>query len=219
MAHFVRLIHPKIVDPHSVTLLQTMEANPAKQQTLFVRLGGVAAVRAVVDQFYVRVLGDDKLYHFFEGVNMSHLKLHQLKFLRMAFTEIPKNVNVKSMIIKKHCELFVDKGLNETHFDLVAGHLVDALQHLGVSSDLIAESLAVVAPLRPIFVETARNFQNSIATDGAALVKESEQCSNGQVKKSKSRRRMSNSTEKHRRSFLSRIWRSKTKGSGATVDG
>jgi hemoglobin len=38
-----------------------------------------------------------------------------------------------------HAHLMRDKGLNLTHFDAVAGHLVATLKELGVAQELIDE--------------------------------------------------------------------------------
>jgi hemoglobin len=42
------------------------------------RIGGGAAVRAVVDRFYELVLGDPRLATFFADSNMPQLKRHQV---------------------------------------------------------------------------------------------------------------------------------------------
>ena len=49
---------------------------------------------AAVDVFYSKVVADEKLADFFKGINIETLKEHQRKFLRMAFTTIPKSINV-----------------------------------------------------------------------------------------------------------------------------
>lgn len=44
-----------------------------------------------------------------------------------------------------------EQGVDERHFDMVAGHFSDTLKELGVAPDVIAEAVGVVATLRPIF--------------------------------------------------------------------
>lgn len=119
-------------------------------------MGGTNAVREVVADFYERILADKELAFFFSDVRMSTLKIHQLQFLKLAFTKIPEDMDVVEFIAKKHDRLFREKGLNETHFDLVATHLVASLKHFNVSEKLIAEAAAIVL-LRPIFEKLARN--------------------------------------------------------------
>jgi hemoglobin len=126
-----------------------------KHEFLLDRLGGEAALKAAVYEFYGRMLSDDVLAPFFDGIDMKVMKDHQFKFMELAFTTIPDDYDVAAMIAKKHLRLF-DRGLNETHFDLVAGHLVASLEHLGVAKSVIDEVVAVVGPLRGVFEEGAR---------------------------------------------------------------
>eukprot|EP00957_Ditylum_brightwellii_P102394 7805314-Ditylum_brightwellii.AAC.1 len=59
-------------------------------------------------------------------------------------------------MFKKHFRLF-EKGLNETHFDSVAKHFVETLQHLGVAQELIDEAVGIIAPLRDVFVKGGKS--------------------------------------------------------------
>ena len=110
---------------------------------------------AAVDVFYGKVVADGKLADFFKGVNMETLKEHQRWFLRMAFTAIPKSINVEEYMLEKHQRLFSEQGLDVTHFDLVAGHFVATLEQLNVPADMIKEAVDIVVPLRPIFEKGA----------------------------------------------------------------
>ena len=74
--------------------------------------------------------------------------------MSIAFTEAPEGMDIAELIAVKHAHLF-EKGLNEEHFDAVAGHFVATLQELGVQPDMIDEAVSVIAPLRPMFVEGA----------------------------------------------------------------
>jgi hemoglobin len=127
----------------------------ASKETLLKKLGGQEALKAAVDIFYERLIKDDVLAEFFVGVDMALLKWHQLNFMSIAFTEIPKGLNVAKLISDKHARLF-DMGLCEKHFDIVAGHFVGTLESLGVTKDLIDEAVGVIAPLRPCFIEGAK---------------------------------------------------------------
>ena len=122
--------------------------------TLLDRLGGEPAVDAVVDEFYIRLLKDKDLSIFFDSVPIAKLKRHQKRFLKMAFTKIPESMDVSKMMLDKHKRLFA-LGLDETHFDKVTGHLGDALDALGVATNLIQEAIAVVVPFRAVFHQGA----------------------------------------------------------------
>lgn len=124
------------------------------------RIGGEPALEAAVDVFYGKVVADDKLADFFKGITIETLKEHQRKFLRMAFTTIPKSINVEEFMFDKHKRLFLE-GLSEVHFDLVAGHFVATLEQLNVPADQIKEATDIVVPLRPIFEQGAAKAKKS----------------------------------------------------------
>ena len=109
--------------------------------TLYQRLGGEPAIHAAVESFYVRVLGDPLLSPFFTNTNMARLKAHQFAFFSQALGG-PRQYSGASMG-RAHQGL----GIEQRHFDAVAGHLVATLRELGVGEPDIAEVVAAVAPL------------------------------------------------------------------------
>lgn len=119
------------------------------------RIGGEPALQATVAEFYSRLIVDEKLEKFFRDVDVEKLKTHQFKFLKLALTKIPSTIDVPKLLLDKHARLF-DMGLDETHFDVVAGHLVDTLKSLGVSDELVGEVVGIVGPLRGVFAEGAK---------------------------------------------------------------
>jgi hemoglobin len=127
---------------------------------LFVFTVTSEALTAAVDIFYERLVADEQLKKFFDGISVIRLKVHQKKFLTLAFTEIPTDIDVSKYMIDKHARLFQEEGLNGTHFDLVAGHLVATLQQMNVSESLIGEVVSIVGPLRPVFADEADRILN-----------------------------------------------------------
>ncbi len=114
--------------------------------TLYERLGGEAAVDLAVDKFYRKVLVDDRINAFFEGVDMEKQAAKQKGFLTMVFGG-PHNYTGLSM--REGHRHLVARGLNDSHFDAVVENLGATLKELGVSDSDIAE----VATL----AETTRN--------------------------------------------------------------
>ena len=108
--------------------------------TLFEKIGGEGAVDAAVDIFYRKVLADDSINRFFETTDMEAQHAKQKSFLTMAFGG-PNNYSGTDMRTA-HAPL-VAKGLNEDHFNAVAGHLQATLEELSVPADLIAEVMAI----------------------------------------------------------------------------
>jgi len=107
---------------------------------LYENIGGEAAVDAAVNVFYRKVLADDSISHFFDDVDMERQAAKQKSFLTMVFGG-PNNYSGKDMR-DAHAPL-VAKGLNEDHFNAVAGHLKSTLVELGVADDLITQVMEI----------------------------------------------------------------------------
>lgn len=113
--------------------------------SLFSELGGEAAVNAAVDIFYRKVLQDDRIKHFFGGVDMTKQAAKQKAFLTMAFGG-PHNYSGADMR-RGHAHL-VAQGLNDSHFDAVMEHLGATLTELNVPGNLIAQAAAIAESTR-----------------------------------------------------------------------
>jgi hemoglobin len=112
---------------------------------LYERLGGKAAVEAAVDNFYGKVLKDDRIKHFFDGVDIVKQRNKQKAFLSFAFGG-PQNYTGKNMK-DGHAHL-VKRGLNDSHVDAVIENLGATLKELGVAPDLIKEVAAIAESTR-----------------------------------------------------------------------
>lgn len=108
--------------------------------TLFEKIGGEAAVNAAVDIFYKKVLSDDSISYFFDTTDMVAQHAKQKSFLTMAFGG-PNDYTGADMRAA-HAPL-VAKGLNEDHFNAVAGHLQATLEELNVPAELINEVMSI----------------------------------------------------------------------------
>lgn len=111
--------------------------------TLFEKLGGRANIELAVDKFYDRVLQDDRIKHFFEGVDMVQQRAHQRAFLTYAFGGATHYSG--RHLREAHKRLVEEKGLRDEHFNAVAEDLIATLTEMGVSQELIGEVAAVVA--------------------------------------------------------------------------
>lgn len=112
---------------------------------LFQQIGGEAAVNLAVDNFYRRVLADDRICDFFDGVDMDKQAAKQKAFLTMVFGG-PNNYTGKDMR-EGHAHL-VARGLNDSHFDAVVENLGATLKDLGVADELIAQVAAIAETTR-----------------------------------------------------------------------
>lgn len=113
--------------------------------SLYEEIGGDGAVNAAVDIFYRKVLQDDRIKRFFDGVDMEKQAAKQKAFLTMAFGG-PHNYTGMDMR-KGHAHL-VKMGLNDSHFDAVVEDLAATLKELNVADNLIAQVAAVAETTR-----------------------------------------------------------------------
>jgi hemoglobin len=116
------------------------------QESLFVRLGGDAAITAAVDLFYEKVLADERTRPFFAGLDMEAQIRKQRAFMTWAFGG-PAEYRGRDLETA-HAKLVQERGLNDAHFDAVAQHLQETLVELAVPAALIDEVLAIVGGTR-----------------------------------------------------------------------
>jgi hemoglobin len=124
---------------------QASSSSGAKPASLYEKIGGEAAVNAAVDIFYRKVLKDDRIKHFFAGVDMAKQAAKQKAFLTMAFGGPNKYTGADMR--KAHAHL-VAKGMNNSHFDAVMENLGATLTELKVPGDLIAQAAAIAESTR-----------------------------------------------------------------------
>src|SRR3972149_3943613 len=113
--------------------------------SIYQQLGGEAAVNAAVDIFYRKVLADPRISRFFDTTDMDAQRAKQKAFLTMAFGG-PHKYTGKDLR-SSHAAL-VKNGLNDTHFDAVAGHLQATLEELKVPPALAKQVMTVAASTR-----------------------------------------------------------------------
>ena len=123
----------------------TTATSTSTGSSLFEQLGGAAAVEAAVDIFYRKVLTDDRVSRFFDGVDMDRQRGKQKAFLTMAFGG-PHNYTGKDMRTG-HAHL-VAMGLNDSHVDAIIELLGGTLKELGVADPLIQQVAAIAESTR-----------------------------------------------------------------------
>lgn len=111
--------------------------------SIYDRIGGHEAIEVVVEDFYVRVLADDQLSGFFTGTKMNRLKGKQVEFFAAALGGPEPYAGAPMKRVHQ------GRGITMHHFNLVAGHLADALSAAGVPSETVTEILGTIAPLAP----------------------------------------------------------------------
>ncbi|NJN71605.1 MAG: group 1 truncated hemoglobin [Limnothrix sp. RL_2_0] len=114
--------------------------------TLYEKLGGAAAVDLAVDNFYQKVLADDRFKAFFANTDMDRQKQHQKMFMTYAFGG-SDTFSGRSMRVA-HKDLVDNMGLTDMHFDAIAENLVATLNELNVPQDLIDEVVTIVGSVQ-----------------------------------------------------------------------
>lgn len=112
---------------------------------LYSRLGGATAIDKAVDIFYRKVLSDDRIAHFFDGVDMDKQRAKQKGFLTFAFGG-PNNYTGRDM--REGHKHLVEQGLNDMHFDAVVENLATTLTELGISDRDIQEVANIAESVR-----------------------------------------------------------------------
>jgi len=113
--------------------------------TVYESIGGSAAVDAAVDIFYRKVLADSSISGFFDNTDMDEQRAKQKAFLGMVFGG-PEEYTGKDLRTA-HADMVAD-GLDDTHFNAVAGHLQATLEELEVPEHLVGEIMTVAAGTR-----------------------------------------------------------------------
>ncbi|PRX99931.1 group I truncated hemoglobin [Allonocardiopsis opalescens] len=109
--------------------------------TIYDAIGGHEAIEAVVDDFYGRVLADERLAPFFTGISMPKLKGRQVEFFAAALGG-PVEYTGQSMR-----DAHLGRGIEQAHFDLVVEHLTASLLAAGVPETTTKEIITALAPL------------------------------------------------------------------------
>jgi truncated hemoglobin YjbI len=108
-------------------------ATKSATQSIYEQIGGMGTIDAVVEVMFSRVMGDLRIKHLFDGVNMDRLQGRMREYLSL----VAGGPNTFGKVDLKcpHASA-VGKGMNDTHFDAFAGHMqaaLNAVYHLPVN--------------------------------------------------------------------------------------
>src|SRR6185436_19123097 len=133
-------------DPAPVQAGQMMGMSVPAGQSLYSRLGGVDAIRAVVHDFVSRVAVDDRINAFFRGVDIPNLERLLTEQICQA-SGGPCRYSGRTMRA-------AHEGMNvrDEHFSALVEDLVAALDRYNVPAREKGELLSALAPLKPDIV-------------------------------------------------------------------
>jgi len=113
--------------------------------SLYERLGGDVAIEKAVDIFYDRLLDDPDVGHFFINSDIPNLRRKQMIFMAYVFGKHGPNPGVD--LRHAHTNV-VMQGLDHGHYGIVADHLRETLEGLGVPDPEVQEVVAILESVR-----------------------------------------------------------------------
>jgi hemoglobin len=126
-------------------LFAALTVHGEEKMSLYEKLGGAPAIEVAVDNFYNRVLADDRVAEFFDGVDMKRQIGKQRAFLAMV-TGGP--LKYTGLTMKKgHAEL-VKRGLNDSHVDAIIELLGATLLEMGANEADVREVASIAEGAR-----------------------------------------------------------------------
>lgn len=114
-------------------------------QSLYEQLGGSSAIEAVVESFYRKMLADDRVARFFDGVDMDRQMAKQAAFITMV-TGGPNHYTGRDMRTS-HASM-LSRGLGDLHVDVVIQHMAATLAEFGVGAEQIEKVRALCESVR-----------------------------------------------------------------------
>lgn len=115
--------------------------------TIYESIGGAAAVCAVVDELYRRVLNDPELVGYFTGVDVERVKTHQRIFIAAALD------GAGTYRGRPMREAHAGLHIRDSDFARVVTHLAATLTSLGVSDPTVTKIADRLGPLRNQIVD------------------------------------------------------------------
>jgi hemoglobin len=103
--------------------------NIASAASLYDRIGGAEAVRAMVDSFYARVIADPDLRPYFDHVALDKLRRMQVEFFSAAL-DGPVRYTGRPVIHAHH-----GRHITRQHFQAFVEHLFETLASHELSED------------------------------------------------------------------------------------
>ncbi|TNC42463.1 group I truncated hemoglobin [Mumia zhuanghuii] len=116
------------------------------EQSPYARVGGGAAVRVVVDQFYERVLGDPTLAPYFAESDLANLKRHQVQLISHL---LGGPVAYEGRELR---DAHAGLAITPEAYARVVEHLVGVLVEAGVPDDILASLGGTLEAAQPDIV-------------------------------------------------------------------
>ena len=136
--------------PSCATTSTPAPDKPAGGKSLYDRLGGMDAIKAVVSDFVDAQASDPKLQHFYAKTDTKYLKGQLSDFVCSASGGPCKYTGMDMK------DAHDSRQVHEEDFNVTVGHLVDVLNKYKVPEAEQKELLGLLGPLKPDIVEAKK---------------------------------------------------------------
>ena len=126
----------------AVFAVSSASAESMMHRSLYERLGGIDAIRAVVDDFVANVAADKRINTFFASTDITRLKRNLVSQICQG-TGGPCVYTGRSMK-----EVHAGMGVRTRHFNALVGDLGKSLNKLKVPAREQHELVAILAPMK-----------------------------------------------------------------------
>lgn len=113
--------------------------------SIYEQIGGQQTIEKIVNQFYIKVLSDERLKQFFINIDMEKQKAKQIAFLTMLMGG-PTNYTGKDMS-QGHAHLFA-QGLTEDHMKVLLENLQATLIEMNLPAQVAQQFVDKFAAMR-----------------------------------------------------------------------
>ncbi|NUR28982.1 MAG: group 1 truncated hemoglobin [Catenulispora sp.] len=119
-------------------------------QSQWERVGGEAAIKAVLDRFYEGVLEEPQLAGFFENVAVDDIKPHMAEVLKVVLgaPDARTDIDLAGYLTNAHSGM----GVSESDYALTGQVLIDVLNEFEVPADIIETIEDTLATVQPFVV-------------------------------------------------------------------
>ena len=115
-----------------------------RKNNVYDSFGGEQTIAAIVNEFYHLLVTDERLQHYFQEVNMHHLRLSQITLLVSFLFGGPNKYHGKNM-------RNIHKGLNITskEYELAVEHFKSAMKKYNTPIPQMAKVEALLRGVKP----------------------------------------------------------------------
>jgi two-component system chemotaxis sensor kinase CheA len=155
--------------PSASSIAATSLAKPADSRSIYEQIGGMGTIDAAVEVMFNRALGDLRVGRLFAGHDNDHLQGRFRDYLAKICGEPDGFGTLDPANSRSH---FLPRGVSESNFDALAGHLHAALGALEVPANLSSMIMGMIYSSRGEILEASATRDREASHRASAPAKE-----------------------------------------------